>query len=83
MSNTVTVTAPVEYFAWPTPTSVHIAYPSDLPIQDSPAMELGDVPIEVIDALAAKWLDHLYANLGKASPFARAAITKATEIERG
>lgn len=39
-------------------------------VQPLPRFPLADLAPEVIDALAARWLDNLYASVNRASPFA-------------
>lgn len=74
MVDEVEVQTKVAFVAWPVPDEVRYAMP-ERPRQEGfqplPALKLGEVDPSVIDALASKWLDHLYASIGMKSPFTR------------
>lgn len=72
MSDTVSVVTEVHYAAWATPDIAQQWLQVD-GVDADPTLSEG-VPVEtlpnaVVDALAAQWLDHLYARLNRAKPF--------------
>jgi hypothetical protein len=73
MTDTITVRSEVDYACWDTPGTVGVVVKRVLE-EGTYTIEtpVADVSPEVIDALAGRWLDHLYAGLNRASPFTKA-----------
>ncbi len=68
MTDVVTVKTETDYCAWPTPDDARIAL-TDAAFKDCPAIEVEQLAPEVLDALAAQWLIHLYARCNRPNPF--------------
>jgi hypothetical protein len=72
MADTVEIKTKVSFRAWPVPDSASLDVPPGLkqegmkPVPTFPLTELDD---EVVDALAQRWLDNLYANRAQDAPF--------------
>ena len=68
MSDTIEVKTTVSFRAWPIPESAIVDF-GDADDAQLPSIPLTDLASDVVDALAQRWLDNLYANRGQASPF--------------
>lgn len=69
MTDTVTINAPVTYRAWSAPSAAQIHFDED----EAFAVPIETLTPEALDALAQQWLDHLYARVGRPSPFRHVA----------
>ena len=69
MTDTVKVSVPVNYATWNVPRYAVLVDSNDS--NRTLSCPIDKVDINVIHSLAGKWLDQLYASLGKSSPWRR------------
>jgi len=71
---TVEVSTKMRFKPFPVPNTVALEMPPGLRqdgFKTGPTFKLDEVDPQVLDALAERWLDNLYASVGKPSPFGR------------
>lgn len=74
MSDAVTVMTKVRFKPFNVPNFASIQVgprPKQEGISPLPSIPIAELDAEVLDALAGRWLDNLYAAVGRASPFAQ------------
>jgi len=74
MADEVKTTMGMTFKAWQAPNFATLSMPpgrKEDGLVALPTFPVEELTNEAIDALAAQWLDHLYAKAGRSSPFTR------------